>query len=107
MRTGLVLILLAQVGSGVEALPEWARTLVQLGSFAALCFVLWWLLTKYLPLKDTTFTEALKEITADSAKQRELFRETLEKMQLQCEARASRIMSKIENECEGEGHKNG
>jgi hypothetical protein len=51
-----VFAVLAQVSSEIGS--PW----VQLGSFGALCFVLWWVLTKQMPADRKAFTESLERI---------------------------------------------
>ena len=74
MRDVILLMIVAQAGTDVP-IPGLLGWLIQGGSFAVLCFVLWWLLTKYLPQQTKTFAETLAKITEDSAAQRTTFQE--------------------------------
>jgi len=59
--------------------PELLKTLVEMGSFGVLVYVLIHLLTKVIPTMSRVFQDSLEKITSDAAAQRRTFQEESEK----------------------------
>jgi len=58
--------------------PELLKTLVEMGSFGVLVYVLIHLLTRVIPSMSRLFEDSLEKITADAAAQRRTFQEESE-----------------------------
>lgn len=80
----------ATLAQADSAMPGWAGSVIQFGSFGVLCFVIWWILTKQQPAQaeaykvsilslQDTFTKSLNEIMAESREQTIKFVATVER----------------------------
>jgi hypothetical protein len=58
--------------------PDMLKTLIELGSFGVLVYVLIHLLTRVIPQMERLFRDSLEKITADAAAQRRTFQEECE-----------------------------
>lgn len=77
-RSLIVMLVLAQAAVETPA-GNWIDYFAKGGAFAVIVFVVWWLLTRTIPDQQKTFEDSMGRVMTDSAEQRRVFQEEMQR----------------------------
>ena len=91
LSLAVLLNVLGEGATALDAAPGWTGLFVQMGSFGLVCFVMWYVFTKYLPQLQETFRKTVESLNP----QNEALRAAFEKAVQEAHAREQGMWQRI------------